>query len=118
MPHFYHIKNEVLKKLVAASESILSQREKDAQDMIDMIANLPPEGQKQMIARLQEEQNQIQKRKLLQGKTLQQDTAEAKKAAQALKTMEHEYDIAALKVQREDEQKENEERAESILESL
>ena len=113
------IKNRELHELVMRSESIQSLPEKEAQDLIEKIAALPEEGQREMLKALEEEQRAITKAKAKKGiKTPEDEAKEIEAKTAQIKQITHEFKATVRKEEEGSEQEKTAEAAEKLLSEL
>ncbi|MBU0668361.1 hypothetical protein KJ951_03000 [Patescibacteria group bacterium] len=107
MPNFTPIKNSLLRSLVIASDAITSLPEDEVQVMVDNIAKMSVEGQKELIEYLEREQYESQKQ-------MRQTSAAITKMESIRKNIE----ATGRAFQRENEGKAAESEAEDILKTI
>lgn len=107
MPKFAQIKNKKLRKLVEDSKAILSLPKEERMQMVNLIAAMSKEGQKELIHLLKEEQQQNKKPKV--------DIHEADLALDAINKG---FENQLREFKRENRKKKSEDSADKILESL
>lgn len=112
------IKNEKLRRLVIASESMQSLPEPEIQKMVERMAALPEAGQQQIIASLEKEQEQISKVKLAMGITPEVEVAELEEKIQKVNLIKKTLENTIRHEQEQAANNESEEAAEDVLKTL
>ena len=118
MPNYDHIKNEKLRQLVKASESIHSLPEEEAQAMIDQISVLPEEGQTAMLSTLEEEQKAIQEAKAAKGITPEQELRELEENMEKVSTVKRDFESSVRKINEQKDREESDKEAEELLKKI
>lgn len=118
MIDFNLIKNSELRLLVAASESVNSQTEKQIQTMVGKIAALTAEGQQKMIAALRDEQAQIQKSKLARGITPEVEQASLQQNMNKIYKIKKDFETVVRVEDEKVETSKSDADAEAILQQL
>ena len=118
MLFFHRIKNNRLRELVEASESIPSQPEDAAQLMIDDIAMLPEDGQMQMIVMLEDEQKKIAESQKNQLAAPEDELKKIEAESATLTALDHEFERDMLNAKEEADRAENEALTESLINNI
>ena len=118
MIDFDLIKNAQLRLLVAASESINSLPEDQAQAMVERIAQLPAEGEQAMIKALTDEQNQILKAKRARGITPEMEQQQLEQNMQKIVAIQKDFEHVVRQENEKLEIDASEKAAEDILKKI
>jgi hypothetical protein len=118
MTHYLLIKNKKLRALVMTSESIQSLSEKEIEKMLFRIFTLPEKGQQKLMKALEKEQSQIRKTKRAKGITPLQEKKKIDEHKTKLMSIKHQFDASVRKIKESHKQKESDQMAEDLLQSI
>lgn len=118
MPQYDPIKNERLRALVMASESIHSLPEENVRQMITQIAALDDDGQAALIATLEDEQKQIAAAKRAKGITPEMELAQISENMTKVAAIKHDFEMAVLKENEKEDTIKSERAAEDLLKNI
>lgn len=118
MVNYDPIKNNELRDLVAASESIRSMKENEIQQWVENIAALPAEAQEEMVKVLREEQEQIRKEKQAKGITPETEQAELEQKMRKIYAIKKNFEAVVRKEHEKNESAQADTAAETLLKKL
>jgi len=118
MPQYDPIRNERLRTLVMASESIHSLPEQDVQKMVAQISTLDESGQAALTATLEDEQRQIAAAKRARGITPEMELAQINDNMAKVSSIKHDFEMAVLKENEREESQKSEQAAEDLLKNI
>jgi hypothetical protein len=118
MAYYYTIRNERLRMLVMASESIHSLGDEDVQRMVSQISNLNDDGEAAMISTLEDEQRQIAAAKRARGITPEMELAQINDNMAKVSAIKHDFEMAVLRENEREETEKSSSAADDILKSI
>jgi hypothetical protein len=118
MPYYYPIQNERLRTLVMLSESIHSIPEADVQKMVMQIAGLEEEGQKAMVATLEDEQQQIEAIKRAKGITPEMEMIQIRENSAKLASIKRDFTMTVARENQARESLQAGQEAEDLLRDI
>jgi|GEM_PF-6461744 len=118
MINYNLIQNTELRLLVTASESIHTLEEAQIQNWVERIAKLPPDGEKQMILALRDEQLMIRKSKAARGITPEKELAQIQEKLEKVHEIKRNFETAVRVEEESVDQAKVEANADNILNSI
>jgi len=118
MLNYNPIQNESLRTLVMLSESIHSLPEDAVQNMVAQIANLDVDGQKALIATLEDEQKQIAAAKAAKGITPEMEMKQIKENSAKIAAIKRDFEMTVARERQGEEAAAAGAQAENLLRDI